>query len=496
MTHRSSWTALSLATLLGGCTVGPDYHRPPAPTPPAFKEAQGWTPSHPADAVDKGAWWSMFKDPVLDGLEQRVAISNQTVKQAEAAYRQAHQIVAEARAGFFPTLGVNATAERSHDPAGISASSFGSGTTTTSGAGATTTTGTGSTSGGSRSATLYEGALEASWAPDLWGKIRRTVESDKALAQVSAADLANARLAAQAALAEDYFQLRVLDQQAQILDDTVAAFQRFLKLTQDQFKEGTQPQSAVLAAETQLYGAQSSLISVGVARAQMEHAIAILVGVPPSALTIAPAPLGRDVPTPPVDLPSTLLQRRPDIAAAERQMASGNALIGVAVSAYYPDLTLSGQYGTGASSLGQLFSASSSLWSFGGDAAETLLDFGLRRAQVRAARAVYDQDVAAYRQTVLTAFQGVEDELSSLRIYQQQQEVLIRTEETARKTVQLDLDEFREGTVDYTTVITAQANLLSASLNVATVLQNRFQASVLLVENLGGGWTAAELPKS
>ncbi|WP_158914472.1 efflux transporter outer membrane subunit [Caulobacter sp. S45] len=489
------WTALALAAALGGCTVGPNYQRPTAPTPATFKEAAGWTPSHPADAIDKGAWWSMFNDPALDGLERRVEVSNQTIKQFEAAYRQAHQIVAEARASYFPTLGATATAERSHDPAGISASGVGGAST---GGGTGTSTGSATTTGStaSRSTTIYEGALEATWAPDLWGKIRRTVESDKALAQASAADVANAKLSAQASLAEDYFQLRVLDEQAQIYRDTVAAYQRFLKLAQDQFKEGTQPQSAVLTAQTQLYGAQSSLINVGVTRATMEHAIAILVGVPPAELAIAPAPLSRDVPTPPVNVPSILLERRPDIAAAERQMASGNALIGVAVSAYYPDLTLSGEYGTGASSLGQLFNASSALWSVGGNAAETLLDFGLRRAQVRAARAVYDQDVATYRQTVLTAFQGTEDELSSLRIYQQQQDVLIQTEQAARKALQLDLDEYREGTIDYTTVITAQASLLSASLNVLTVLQNRLQASILLVENLGGGWTTGDLPKS
>ncbi len=475
-----SWATPGLvAAVVGGCTVGPNYHRPDAPTPPAFKEAQGWTPSHPADAIDKGAWWSMFNDPVLDGLERRVAISNQTVQQAEATYRQAHQIVAEARASFFPTAGVDVEAQRSRQPSGVSAGGV-----------------SGASAAGERSVTLYEGALEASWAPDLWGRIRRTVESDKALAQLSAADLANARLSAQASLAQDYFQLRVLDEQGWVLRDTVAAFDRFLKLTQDQFKEGTLPQSAVLAAQAQLYGAQSQLINIGVARAQMEHAIAVLVGVPPAELSIAPASLSRDVPTPPVMVPSTLLERRPDIAAAERQMASGNALIGVAVSAYYPDLTLTAEYGSAASNLGHLFTASSTLWSFGADAAETLIDFGLRRAQVRAARAVYDQDVAGYRQTVLTAFQGVEDQLSSLRIYQQQEEVLIRTEDVDHKTVQLDLDEFKEGTVDYLTVLTAQTNELNASLAVLTTLQNRLQASVLLVENLGGGWSAVDLPKA
>jgi NodT family efflux transporter outer membrane factor (OMF) lipoprotein len=477
--------ALALASGLCACAVGPDYHRPAAPPSPAFKEAAGWTPSHPVDALDKGAWWSMFNDPTLDGLERRVAAANQTVKEYEAAYRQAHAIVAEAQASFFPVVTASADAQRSKGA--------GSATGTTIG-GATTTTTTGVST--SRAVTTYGATLEASWAPDFWGKIRRTVESDKALAQASAADLANARLSAQAALAQDYFQLRTLDEEKTAYADTVSAYERLVKLTQDQVREGTQPQSAVLTAQTQLYAAQASLIAVGVMRAEMEHAIAVLVGVAPSDLTIPPASLSREVPTPPLTLPSTLLERRPDIAGAERRMASGNALIGVAVAAYYPDVTLSGDYGSSAGSLGKLFNASNTLWSFGADATETLLDFGLRRAQVRAAKAAYDEDVATYRQTVLTAFQGVEDELAALRIYQEEEAAVLRTETAARQTLKLDLDEFREGTVDYTTVIAAQASLLSASLNVLTVLQNRLDASVLLVEDLGGGWTAADLPRS
>jgi NodT family efflux transporter outer membrane factor (OMF) lipoprotein len=478
--------AAVLALALGGCAVGPNYHRPSAPTSATFKEAAGWTPSHPVDALDKGAWWSMFDDPELNALEQRVAVSNQTVKQFEAAYRQAHDVVAEARASFFPTVSAIANAQRSRGAVTTT-----SPTTTRGATGATTTTAIPAPS----VSTSYEAALEASWVPDLWGKVRRTVESDKALAQASAADLANAKLAAQASLAEDYFQLRVLDEEARLFGDTVAGYQRLVKLTQAQVREGTQPQSAVLTAQTQLYGAQASLIAVGVMRAQMEHAIAILVGVTPSDLTIAPQPFRRDVPTPPLSLPSTLLERRPDVAAAERRVASGNALIGVAEAAYFPDVTLSGDYGTAASSLGRLFKASSTLWSYGADATETLLDFGLRRAQVRAAKAQHDQDVAVYRQTVLAAFQGVEDELAALRIYQQEQDVVLLAEQAAQQTVKLDLDEFREGTVDYTTVIAAQASLESASLTVLTTIENRLNASVLLVENLGGGWTTGDLPR-
>ncbi len=402
---------------------------------------------------------------------------------------RAHQITAQARAAFFPTLSALVHGDQSKG-----ATSLGNGTTIGGTTGATPTTPTVG-SGSSGASTTYVAALEATWVPDLWGKIRRTVEGDKALAQASAADLANARLSAQAALAQDYFQLRVLDEEARLLGDTVTGYQRLVKLTQDQVRQGTQPQSAVLAAQSLLYNAQSALIAVGVTRAQLEHAIAVLVGVPPAALTIAPQPFRRDVPTPPVTVASTLLERRPDIAGAERRMASGNAQIGVAVAAYFPDVTLSGDYGASASSLGRLFGASSTLWSFGADTTETLLDFGLRRAQVRQARAAYDEDVATYRQTVLAAFQGVEDQLAALRILQQQQEVLLLNEQAARQAVTLTLAEFREGTVDYTTVITAQANLLTASISVLTTIESRLNASVLLVENLGGGWTTADLPR-
>lgn len=469
--------ALGMAASIAGCAVGPNYQRPTAPSTPAFKEADGWRPSNPADHIDKGAWWSMFNDPVLDSLERRVATSNQTVKAFEAAYRQAHAIVAESRSAFFPTASGSIDLQRSHN-------------STPSAGGSITGPPTGSTT------SLAVGQLEATWVPDLWGRVRRTVEGDKALAQAGAADIANARLAAQAALAQNYFQLRVLDEQADLFRQTVAGFRQFLELTQIQYKEGTQPLSAVISAKTQLLAAESSLIAIGVARAQMEHAIAVLAGAPPATLSIPPAPLNRAVPVPPAGLPSTLLERRPDIAAAERQVAAANAQIGVAISAYFPDLTLTGDGGGSAGNLANLLKSATSFWSLGADVTESLLTFGLRRAQVAAARAVYDEQVANYRQTVLTSFQGVEDSLAALRIYQQQEALLLETEAASRQAVQLALAEYREGTVDYTTVITAQAAALSASVNVLTVLQLRLQASVLLVEDLGGGWSAADLPKS
>ncbi len=469
--------ASCLAAALSGCLVGPSYHRPAAPLETHFKEADGWRPAQPADAIAKGAWWSMFNDPVLDGLERRVAISNQNVAQAVAAYRQAHQVVAEARSSLFPTVSGSA---------GVTYSKG------SSGRGGTVA----SSTAGSAASTAYSPTLDASWAPDLWGRLRRTVESDRALAQASAADIANATLSAQATLAQDYFQLRVLDQQAELYRDTVADYQKFLQLTVNQYNVGYAARSAVVSAQTQLLGAQASLVDIGSSRGQLEHAIAVLVGVAPAELSIPPAKLSRDVPVAPTGVASTLLERRPDIAAAERRAGSGNALIGVAEAAFYPDLTLSGDYGYGAANLGSLFNSANSLWSVGASLSDTLLDFGLRRAQVRAARAVYDQDVAAYRQTVLSAFQGVEDQLVALRVYQQEEAVRLQDEAAARQAEQLDLNEYKAGTVDYNTVIAAQTAALNAAQGVLSVLQQRLVASVALVEDLGGGWDASALPKS
>jgi NodT family efflux transporter outer membrane factor (OMF) lipoprotein len=452
---------------------------------PHFKEAQGWRPSAPADGIDKGAWWSMFDDPTLDRLEARVAVSNQTVKQFEAAYRQAHDIVDEARASYFPTIGGSLDTQRSNSSGGNNSGGASNGITTVNVAPST---------GGARTSSV--GLVEANWVPDIWGRVRRTVESNTAQAQASAAELANARLSAQAALAEDYFQLRVLDEEDELFRRTEDDDAQFLKLTQFQYEGGTQSESAVVSARTQLLNAQSSQIALGSTRAQMEHAIAVLTGVQPADLSIPPAPLSRRVPVVPAGMPSALLERRPDIATAERQVASANAQIGVAISSYYPDLTLSGSAGGAGGGLGNLFSGGASLWSIGASVTETLLDFGARHAQVEAARATYDEQVANYRQTVLTAFEGVEDQLAALRVFQQQEAVALQAEAEARKAVQLDLADYREGTVDFTTVLTAQNAALTASQSVLTTLQQRLQASVLLVEDLGGGWTTADLPKS
>ena len=495
-TRRLS-AVLVLALASSGCVVGPNYQRPTAPLTPQFKEAQGWTPSHPADALDKGAWWTIYNDPVLDGLERRVAVSNQNVAEFVATYRQARQITAEARASFFPTVSASGSIQDSKSGGSSGYASAGTGVT---GSGLTTGTGvtTGTTGGrGSSSITSYNATLDASWTPDLWGRIRRQVESDRAAAQASAADIANARLSAQGLLASDYFALRANDVQQKLLRDTIAEYQRYLTLTLNQYHAGTQSRAAVISAQTQLLGAQANLTDEGSMRAELEHAIAVLVGVPPAALSIAPTDtLATVVPVAPLTVPSLLLQRRPDIAGAERRVDSANALIGVAEAAFYPDLNLSGSVGQSGTSFGALFNAASNFWSVGGTLTEELIDFGERRAAVRAASAERDVAIATYRQTVLTAFQGVEDELAVLRVLQAEITQRQATEAAARQAYQIDLNEYKAGTVDFTTVLTAEATVYGAAEQVITVQQEALQSSALLIQDLGGGWQASDLPKS
>jgi NodT family efflux transporter outer membrane factor (OMF) lipoprotein len=463
--------ALITLLLLAGCTVGPDYQRPDAPTGAGFKEAAdappGWKLGTPGDNIPKGAWWSIYHDPVLDGLEAQVALSNQNIKTFEAQYRAAEAIVDEARSQEYPTAGVSGGVTRSR--------------------GGTGTTG----GGGARMQYTAEGT--ATWDLDLWGRIRRQVESDKASAAVSAADLANATLSAQEALANDYFQLRGQDALTQLLADTVKADQEALRITQNQYDAGTAAPSDVATAQTQLAGARAQLIAAGVARQQFEHAIAVLTGVPPSALTLPPGALATDVPVAPPGVPSALLERRPDIAAAERTMAEENALIGVAVAAYYPDISLSADYGFQGNPIGKLFRAANRIWSLGASASETLFDGGERSAAIRQAQATYDGSVATYRQTVLTAFQQVEDELSDLRILQQQAGAETEAVRAGQHALDIALNEYRAGTVDYTTVVTAQTALLGNQQAALTVQQNRLVASATLVAALGGGWTSENL---
>jgi len=463
---------------LAGCLVGPDYHRPAAIVPVAYKEAPGWTEAAPADGIPKGDWWTLYGDPDLNRLEPLVAVSNQTLAADYAAYQQALEIVAETQGGLYPTVGLTGSATRAAQGNG------GSGhVSTNAGSGGYTIS-----SGGARTSGTFEGSVD--WTPDIWGKIRREVEGDIAAAEVSQADLANATLSAQATLASDYVDLRAADSQITLLQQTVTAYQRSLQITQNQFNAGVAAPSDVLTARTQLEGAQAQLISAGEARAQYEHAIAVLAGHAPVDLTIPPGALMTNIPVVPAGLPATLLQRRPDIAAAERTMAEENAQIGVADAAFYPDISLSALGGYSADPITGLFSVSNALWSLGTDASETLFEGGTRTATVKAAEFGYDEGVATYRQTVLSAFQNVEDDLSNLRILAEQAQSLQAAVTDASRAVQIALNEYEAGTQAYTTVVTAQATLLADQESALTVQQNRLLASISLIQDLGGGYEA------
>ena len=481
--------ALLLVLALTGCMVGPDYHRPEAVgVTSGFKEAPpGWTVAQPQDATEKGAWWAIYHDPLLDQLERQVAVSNQNVRAFEANYRQAKATVDIARSALFPTVSASANDTRS-------ARGFSSGGTTSLGA---TGVGTGTTTGttsGSRAITTYSLEGTANWDLDVWGRIRRQVESDVAAAQVSAADLVNATLSAQALLATDYFELRTQDALGQLLTDTVKAYADTLRITQNQYNAGVANPSDVASAQTQLDTARATLVSVGVLRAQYEHAIAVLAGAAPADLTVASDRLAVDVPVAPGVVPSVLLQRRPDISAAERVMQQQNALIGVQVAAYYPDISLSALYGYSGNPIGSLIQAANRVWSLGANATEILFEGGLRSAEVRAARAAYDSSVATYRQTVLTAFQQVEDNLSGLRILEQQAGATANAVRSAQRSVQIALNTYRAGTAPYTAVVTQQTALLGNQETALSVQEARLVASVALVQALGGGFQQADLP--
>lgn len=473
-------------TSLAACTVGPDYKKPPAPVPIAYKEIAGWKPATPKQVASGLPWWSIYGDPVLDGLEHQIDITNQTVKADEAAYREAQAIVAEAQAGFFPTLDLTGSAVRSGGGPGSSSSS---------GRGGSSSSGFSGGRSGGFAENAFATSAGASWVPDIWGSIRRTVESDVASAQASAADLAAARLSAQATLAADYFQLRVEDETQQLLNDTVVAYTRFLQITQNQYKAGTVAQTNVMSAQAQLENARAQMIATGIQRAEYEHAIAVLVGKPPAEFAIAPAQLPAAIPVTPPDLPSELLERNPTVAANERAMASANAKIGVAIAGYFPNITLGASYGQQNSFLHSLFSAANSVWSFGlTDVTLPIFNGGLTAAQVSAARATYDETVADYRQSVLTAFQQVEDELAASRILELQAAAQDQAVTAARIAEQLALNQYLAGTVDYTTVATAQATALTNEETALTIRESRFVASVDLIEALGGGWNVGKLP--
>jgi|HubBroStandDraft_1064217.scaffolds.fasta_scaffold00019_91 NodT family efflux transporter outer membrane factor (OMF) lipoprotein len=457
---------LSVAAGLGAvaaCAVGPNYHRPKFDAAPDFKEAGDWKPSEPNDVLSRGPWWEIFKDDALNQLEARVDISNETVKAAAAAYDQARALVAQARAGFWPTVGVDAGRTR------------------------------GTTEGGP-TRTLDSAGVSGSWDLDIWGQIRRNVESNRASAQSSAAALAAARLSAQAALATDYFELRAQDQLQKLLDDTVVAEELSLKITESRYRYGVAARADVVSAETQLLSSQAQQVNAKIQRGILEHAIAVLVGQQPASFTLAPTSMRGDVPTVPAGVPSTLLERRPDVAEAERKVAAANAQIGVAVAAYFPSLTLAGSDNYSGPAWSHLLSVPNRVWSLGPQLAETLIDGGLRRAQVAQARAAYDASVDNYRQTVLSGFQQVEDQVVTLRVLEKEQVIEDATVAAAREAEKLTLNQYKAGTVPYSSVITAQTTRLSAEETALSVLSSRLQASVALIEAVGGGWDATQLP--
>jgi len=474
--HSIAWAGLSAVTLgvgFSGCTVGPDYWRPAAPEPATYKEIKGWKRATPIDDRDRGFWWTVFKDPKLDSFEPQVELSNQTVAAAEAAYRQSLAIIKEAQAGLFPTVTVNYNVTGSH--AGVSVG--------------------GGSNGVSSTTVISTLAANGSWTLDLWGQIRRTVESDIAGAQVTNAQLADAKLSTQSLLATAYYNLRAADALEKLLNETVVAYKKTLVITENQYKAGTVSMADVATARAQVLTTESSAINVGIERAQFEHAIAVLMGKLPEELTIKPIPLGYRIPDIPVSVPSSLLERRPDIAAAERNIQQENALIGAAIALYYPTVSLSGMFGfTGTGALA--LSLANEVWTVGAAAVQPAFDADLRDSQVEAAAAAYYQSVATYRQTVLTAFQQVEDQLAAIRILARQQKVADDAVKAAQEEVDVLLNQYQAGTVAFTAVVVGQAMLLADQESSLTVRQNRFLAAVALIEALGGGWDSTLLPGS
>jgi len=451
--------------------VGPQYQRPTTPVPVALKELSGndqWKVATPSDALIKGNWWEIFGDPELNRLEELVNVNNQNIKQAEAQFRQARAVVAANHANYYPAIG--------------SAPSI-----TQSDAGKNR----GGTSGTSQSFSL---PAIATWEPDLWGRVRLSVENAVENAQVSAADLQNLRLSAQALLATNYFALSAQDMQQAILRDTIDAYEKNLQLTVNRYNGGVASKSDVTLAQTQLAGARAESTETRITRAQYEHAIAVLTGQPPASLDISASKIAGPPPPIPVAVPSQLLERRPDIAANERLVAAANANVGIAETAYYPTLTLSASAGLVSSNLANLFTYASRSWSAGPGVSQTLFDFGRRGAQLEGARAAYDATVAAYRQTVLTAFQEVEDNLSTLRYLAEEAVQQEEAVAAAQQALALEIDRYRGGTVSYLDVITTQTIALNDQQNAITILQRRMSAAVDLVKALGGGWDASKLP--
>ena len=460
--------ALALALLLSACAVGPDYQTPEMTTPVQFKAAEGWRQATPSDAIARGAWWEIYNDSQLNALVERLNTSNQTVAQYEAQYRQAQALVRSSRAAFLPTLDLTTGKTRSSQGTGSSSSSLSN------------------NSSGIRD--TYNAQLGVSWEADIWGKLRRGLEADTASAQASLADLAAMQLSLQSELVQNYLQLRVIDEQKRLLEATVEAYQRSLTMTQNQYRAGISGRDAVAQAQTQLKSTQADLIDLAWQRAQFENAIAVLMGMAPAEFNLVASPSVPALPQIPVGVPSQLLERRPDIAAAERSVMAANANIGVAKAAYYPDFTLSLSGGYSSSTFANWISLPNRFWSVGPQLALTLFDGGRRSAEVERSEAVYDQTVAQYRQTVLDGFQEVENYMVQLQVYEQEASVRQEALEAARESLRLTSNQYKAGLIGYLDVVNVQATALSNERSVLNVLQSRLIASVQLVAALGGGW--------
>ena len=466
------FTLAGLLLLSSACMVGPNYKRPAAPQTPAYKEPlpEGWKEAQPNDGAIRGKWWEIYNDPQLSALEEQVSISNQNVLAAEAQFRAARYAVRVARAGLYPTVSMGPSI-------GVSRSSSSSGSPVP-----------------PRVNALYSLPASASWTADIWGSIRRGVRASEATAQADFALLENARLSYQSELAQDYFDLHGIDGDIELLDRTAKSYEEYLTLTQNRYKAGVASGGDVAQARTQLDTTRAELIDLGVARAQFEHAIAILTGKPPSAVTVPAALLKTPPPAVPVEVPSILLERRPDIAAAERTVAAANEQIGIAVAAYYPTLTLSASGGFEATNIVKWFSLPSRFWSLGSQLSEVAFEGGKRRAQVSLTEAQYDATVASYRQAVLTAFQQVEDNLSVLRILAQEAAAVDQAVKSAEESLAIATYQYKAGTVNYLQVITTQAIALGNEKTAVDLLTRRLTSSVLLIQALGGGWDSKNIP--
>lgn len=461
--------SLSLCVaLLSACAVGPDYQRPQTAELAQYKQAEGWTQANPSDALARGAWWELYGDQQLNGLIEKLNSSNQTVAQSEAQYRQAQALVRSARGAFYPSVDLSLGKTRSSQGTGSSSSSLSS------------------SSSGIRD--TYNAELGVSWEADVWGKLRRGLEADEASAQASFADLAAMRLSQQSELVQNYLQLRVIDQQKRLLEATVAAYQRSLQMTQNQYRAGVSGRDAVAQAQTQLKSTQADLVDLIWQRAQFENAIAVLTGQAPADFSIAEVQTIPTLPQVPVSLPSQLLERRPDIASAERSVIAANANIGVAKAAYYPDLTLSLSGGYSSSTSQNLISLPNRFWSVGPKLALPLFDGGQRSAEVDRTEAVYDQTVAQYRQTVLDGFREVENYLVQLKVYEEEAAVRQEALDAARDSLRLTENQYKAGLIAYIDVVVVQATALSNERSVLNILQSRLIASVQLIAALGGGW--------